>query len=142
MKYSEVKELITIANEYGIDKAELIENISNNENDFEVENYRFIKESAVLEEAVNMYRGDNYMLGCFSASFIADNTKLSYNVVKALQKAEVFEELGELINDEGIEDFIEEYGRLDGWGHVFGSYDGNNDEVNILGEDFIVFRTN
>ena len=38
--------------------------------------------------------------------------------------------------------FIEEYARLDGWGHVFGSYDGSNDEVTINGESYIVFRVN
>ena len=142
MKYSEAKEIITVANNYSIDKAELIENIENDVDDFEVDNYRFIKESEILKVAVSQYKGDNYILGCFSADFIIDNTNLSYNVVKALQKAEAFEELGELISDEGINDFIEEYASFDGWGHVLGSYDHNYDEVKILGEDYIIFRTN
>lgn len=142
MNYSEIKNIITLANNYGIDIRELYDNIVNEESDFEVENYRFIKEDEALNEAVNMYKGDNSLLGCFNADFIRDNTNLSYNVVKVLQKAEAFEELGELIQENDLGAFIEEYARLDGWGHVFGSYDGSYDEVTINNESYIVFRTN
>ena len=142
MNYSEIKNIITLANNYGINTRELYENIVNESEDFEVNNYRFIKEDEALNEAVDIYKGDNYLLGCFNDWFIADNTNLSYNVVKALQKAEAFEELGELIQENDLDAFIEEYARLDGWGHVFGSYDGNNDEVTINDVEYIVFRTN
>ena len=142
MNYSEIKEVITVANEYNVNVRELYDNVINDENDFEIDNYRFIKESEALDIAVSQYKDDNYILGCFNADFIEDNTNLSYNVIKALQKAEAFEELGELINDCDLDSFIEEYSRLDGWGNVFGSYNGNNDEININGEEYIVFRTN
>jgi hypothetical protein len=137
-----IRNIITVANNYGINVRELYDNVINEVEDFEVDNYRFIKESEALNEAVNMYKGDNYMLGCFNADFISDNTNLSYNVVKALQKAEAFEELGELISDNDLDSFIEEYARLDGWGHVFGSYDGDNDEITFNDVDYIVFRVN
>jgi len=142
MNYSEIKNIITLANNYGIDKRELFDNIVNDENDFEVDNYRFIKESEVLDEAVNMYKGYSYLLGCFNDWFIADNTNIPLRAVQALQKAEAFEELGELIQENDLDAFIEEYARLDDWGHVFGSYDGNNDEKTINGESFIIFRIN
>ena len=142
MNYSEIKNIITLANNYGIDTRELYNNIVNESEDFEVDNYRFIKEDEALNEAVNMYKWDNYLLGCFNDRFIADNTNLSLRVVQALQKAEAFEELGELIQENDLDAFIEEYVRLDGWGHVFGSYDGSNDEVTINGESYIVFRVN
>ena len=96
----------------------------------------------LLNEAVDIYKGDNYLLGCFTDWFIADNTNIPLRVVKALQKAEVFEELGELIQENDLDAFIEEYARLDGWGHVFSSYDGSSDEVTINNESYIVFRTN
>ena len=137
-----IRNIIEVANNYGIDKRELYDNVINEVDDFEVDNYRFIKESEVLNEAVNMFKGDNYILGCFNADFISDNTNLSYNVVKALQKAEAFEELGELIQDNDLDSFIEEYARLDGWGHVFGSYDHTSDEITLNDESYIVFRTN
>ncbi len=103
-----IRNIITVANNYGINVRDLYDNVINEVEDFEVDNYRFIKESEALNEAVNMYKGDNYMLGCFNADFISDNTNLSYNVVKALQKAEAFEELGELISDNDLDSFIEE----------------------------------
>ena len=142
MNYSEIKNIITLANNYGIDTRELYDNIVKDENDFEVDNYRFIKKEEALNEAVDIHKGDNYLLGCFNDWFIADNTNLSLRVVQALQKAEAFEELGELIQENDLDAFIEEYVRLDGWGHVFGSYDGSNDEVTINGESYIVFRVN
>lgn len=142
MNYSEIKNIITLANNYGIDTRELYDNIVNESEDFEVDNYRFIKEDEVLNEAVNMYKGDNYLLGCFNDCFIADNTDIPLRAVQALQKAEAFEELGELIQENDLDAFIEEYARLDGWGAVLNSYDGNNDEIVINEVEYIVFRTN
>ena len=142
MEIQEIKNIITLANNYGIDTRELYDNIVNEEEDFEVDNYRFIKEDEALNEAVNMYKVDNYLLGCFNDWFIADNTNIPLRAVQALQKAEAFEELGEMIQENDLDAFIEEYARLDGWGHVLSSYDGNNDEISINEVDYIVFRTN
>jgi len=142
LNFTELKNIISIANHYGIDKKELFENIENDEIDFEVENYRFILESEAESIALDMYKYDEYMLGCFNDWFISDNCDIKLNVVQALQKAEAFTELGELMLDNGIENLISEYCRLDGYGHVFGSYDGNNDEVTINDNLYIVFRTN
>jgi len=142
LNFTELKNIISIANHYGIDKKELFENIENEIEDFEVENYRFILESEAESIALDMYKYDEYMLGCFNDWFISDNCDIKLNVVQALQKAEAFTELGELMLDNGIENLISEYCRLDGYGHVFGSYDGNNDEVTINDNLYIVFRTN
>lgn len=142
MKTADIKNIITVANKYGIDKRELFEAIENETNDFEIDNYRFILESEAVEIATDMYKGDNYMLGCFNDWFISDNCDIKLNVVQALQKAQAFEELGELMQDNGIDSLIEEYCRLDGYGAVFSSYDGNSDEVTICGNDYIIFRTN
>jgi len=142
LSFTELKNIISIANHYGIDKKELLENIENENEDFEVENYRFILESEAESIALDMYKYDEYMLGCFNDWFISDNCDIKLNVVQALQKAEAFTELGELMLDNGIENLISEYCRLDGYGHVFGSYDGNNDEVTINDNLYIVFRTN
>jgi len=142
LSLTELKNIVSIANNYGIDKKELLENIENENEDFEVDNYRFVLESEAENIALDMYKCDTYMLGCFNDFFISDNCDIKLNVVQALQKAEAFTELGELMLDNGIENLISEYCRLDGYGHVFGSYDGNNDEVTINDNLYIVFRTN
>lgn len=142
MDIKDVKEIITLANELSIDKKELFEQIQNENDDFEVNNFRFIKESEAVEIAIGIYKCDEYMLGCFNDWFIADNCGIAYNVVQALQKAEAYQELGELMLDNGIEELIEEYCRLDGYGAVFSSYDGNNEEITLNGELYIYFRTN
>jgi len=142
LSLTELKNIVSIANNYGIDKKELLENIENEKEDFEVDNYRFVLESEAKNIALDMYKCDTYMLGCFNDFFISDNCDIKLNVVQALQKAEAFSELGELMLDNGIEELISEYCRLDGYGNVFGSYDGNSDEVTINGNLYVVFRTN
>ena len=142
LSLTELKNIVSIANNYGIDKKELQENIENEKEDFEVDNYRFVLESEAKNIALDMYKCDTYMLGCFNDFFISDNCDIKLNVVQALQKAEAFSELGELMLDNGIEELISEYCRLDGYGNVFGSYDGNSDEVTINGNLYVVFRTN
>jgi MoaA/NifB/PqqE/SkfB family radical SAM enzyme len=140
MDYSKIKELLQLAENLGIDKYELSENIENLEDDFEVDDFRFIKENQALDIAIDLYKEDEYILGCFNDWFIADNCNIPYNCVQALQKAEGFSELGELMLDNGIEELIEEYIRLDGYGHVFGSYDGGYDKINLNDEDYIYFK--
>lgn len=142
MKLSEVKKIIRLANELNICKRELFDNINNEESNFDVENYTFIEECGVFNIVKNMYESDTYILGCFNAWFIADNCNIPYNCVEALQKAEAFSELGELMLENGIDELIEEYIRLDGAGHALNSYDGSNEEITINEVDYIYYRTN
>ena len=141
MRYSEIKNLLV---DVYNDRSMLRGVLSNlGEDDFEVDNYRFIKEDATLEMAIDMYEGDSYMLGCFNADFISDNTDLDYEIVKALQEGDKYEAIGKhILDNDYIGDMMEEYIRLDGYGSVFGSYDGNYEEVVIDGEDYIFMRVN
>lgn len=138
--YTEIKELYQLAEELGIEQRDLVENILEGETDFEVNNYRFIQESEALDILVDMYEGDEYILGCFNADFIAEHTDIPYDAVVALQKADGYEELGKLILSRGIDDMIEAYVSADGYGHAFRSYDHNYEEVELLGTDYIYFR--
>jgi hypothetical protein len=138
--YTELKNIVNLANYLNIDVRELAENIG--ENDFEVDNYRFVKESEAVDILIDIYESDPYILGCFNDWFIADNCNIPINAVKALQKAEGFSELGELMLKDGIHDLINSYVGADGYGHAFGSYDHNYDEIEIDGIDYICFRTN
>ncbi len=139
MKYSNIKELFS-----SMDRDEVslvVENLGSDS--FENDSYRFIKESEALGLAIDMYDDDAYMLGCFNADFIADMSDLSYEIVKALQEGEKYEAIGQyLLDNDCVGDMMEEYIRLDGYGHVFSSYDGDYEEVSIEGEDYIMMRIN
>lgn len=137
MKYSELKEL------YQTFDRDTIELILNNldQDDFEDGYYRFIKEDEAEKIAINLYEGDTYILGCFNASFISDHTNLDYEIVRALQEGENFEAIGQhILDNDNLDGMIEDYIRLDGYGHVFGSYDGNYDEIEIDNTSYIYFR--
>ena len=124
LKFSEVKSIYSFCEGNGIDNVrEVVENIVNEETDFSVDDFRFIDQSEIDEIQQSELKSDLYILGCFNDWFIADNTNLSLKVVQALQKAEAFEELGELMVD-NIEQIQSEYASADGYGHHFSSYDG------------------
>jgi hypothetical protein len=141
MKLSDLRTVKELSNELDIDFRELVENVIDENDDFEIENYRFIKESEIDEIQQRELKDDLYILGCFQAWFIADNTDLSLRVVEALQKAEAFEELGELMIDD-IETIQREYARTDGYGHHFNRYDGNENEIVLNDINYYYFRTN
>ncbi len=140
---TEIKNIINIANDLNICKYDLFDNIKNIGTNFEVDNYTFITESEALEYIVDMYSCDDYLLGCFNADFIEDFITLDYDSIKTLQESEHFEVIGKLIMNSGnLNDMMQEYIRLDGYGHALNSYDGNNDELTINNTNFIVYRNN
>ena len=141
MKLSQFRNIKELSNELDIDFRELTEQITDENDDFEIDNYRFIKVSEIDLIQQDELKSDLYILGCFNADFIADNTNLSLKVVQALQKAEAFEELGELIVDD-IETLQSEYSRLDGYGHHFGRYDGNEHETVLNNVEYYYFKIN
>ena len=141
MKLSQVREVKNLSNELDIDFKELVENVNEQNNDFEIGNYRFIASDEIDKIQQDELKSDLYILGCFNDWFIADNTNLSLKVVQALQKAEAFEELGELMVDE-IETIQSEYSRLDGYGNHFAHYDGDEWEINLNGVNYYYFRVN
>ena len=141
MKLSQLRDVKELSIELDIDFKELTEQIIDESDDFEIDNYRFIKVSEIDTIQQNELKNDLYILGCFNASFIADNTNLSLKVIQALQKAEAFEELGELIIDD-IETLQSEYSRLDGYGHHFAHYDGNENEITLNDVEYYYFKVN
>ena len=141
MKLSQLREVKNLSNELDIDFRELTEQITDENDDFEIEDYRFIKVSEIDAIQQDELKSDLYSLGCFNDWFIADNTNLSLKVVQALQKAEAFEELGELIVDD-IETIQSEYVRMDGYGQHFGRYDGNEYEITLNNVEYYYFKIN
>ena len=141
MKLAQLRDVKNLSNELDIDFRELTEQITDKNDDFEIDNYRFIKVSEIDTIQQDELKSDLYILGCFNADFIEDNTNLSLKVIQALQKAEAFEELGELIVDD-IETIQSEYSRLDGYGHHFGRYDGNEYEITLNNVEYYYFKIN
>ena len=141
MKLSQLRDVKNLSNELDIDFKELTEQIIDELDNFEIGNYRFIKVSEIDIIQQNELKSDLYILGCFTDWFIADNTNLSLKVIQALQKAEAFEELGELMLDD-IETLQSEYSRLDGYGHHFGRYDGNEYEITLNDVEYYYFKVN
>ena len=141
MKLAQLRDVKNLSNELDIDFKELVEQLIDEVDDFEMEDYRFIKVSEIDTIQQDELKSDLYILGCFNASFIAENTDLSLKVVQALQKAEAFEELGELMLDD-IETLQSEYVSMDGYGHHFGRYDGNEYEITLNDVEYYYFKVN
>lgn len=141
MRLSQLRDVKELSNELDIDFRELTEQLIDEVDDFEINDYRFIKVSEIDTIQQDELKSDLYILGCFNADFIEDNTNLSLKVIQALQKAEAFEELGELIVDD-IETIQSEYVRMDGYGHHFGRYDGNEYEITLNDVEYYYFKIN
>jgi len=105
--------------------------------DFEVNDYRFIEDSVISDIHEDEIGSDLYTLGMFNADFLSGVTNIPYKVFKALQSAEAWEEIGEMV-EEFVPEIAEEYARLDGYGHHFAHYDGHGHEV----DDWHIFRVN
>ena len=117
----------------------VLEGFINDIEDFEVEGYRFIHEDHIDKIQQDELGSDYYILGCFNANFLAGILDIDVDVIEAMQKAEAFEAVGKLVKSLGkLGEVQEEYARLDGYGHHFGHYDGNWEEI----EDYLVFRIN
>ena len=113
----EVKELVD-------DWREAVTSMSEDESDFEVDNYRFILKCDIDEVMTD-------------AHFIADIIGLSCEVIEKAQESESFELLGELMIKD-IEEVQSAYVSSEGYGHHFGHYDCNEIELT----DYYVFRIN
>ena len=141
MKLSQLRDVKNLSNELDIDFRELTEQITDENGDFEIDNYRFIKVSEIDAIQQDELKSDLYILGCFNADFIEDNTNIPYNAIVALQKADAYESLGELMLDD-IETLQSEYVRMDGYGHHFGRYDGNEYEITLNDVEYYYFKIN
>ena len=146
MKFSDIKTVKTFCEDLHSDPCyrEVIENVLSGGSDFEVGNVRFIKDDNILEVmAEEIFNGDDYVLGCFNASFIAENSDLNYELIKACQEADAYQAIGKALNDTMAQDekesFCEEYASADGYGHHFNHYDGNCEEITINGNLYHVF---
>ena len=127
------------AKDLGISYSDVIAAIHDEETDFEVDNYRFIADSEIDEVMESELEGDEYILGCFNAWFLADVLGVDTDVIEAMQKAEAYEAIGKLVISMGKTSELQQaYASADGYGHHFNSWDGSDDEIG----SYHVFRTN
>lgn len=136
-EYKELRELDFSKDEI----KEIFSNVSSDEVDFMIGDYRFIADSDIDDIQKRELSDDLYLLGCFTDWFIADILELDLDVVQALQKAEAFEAIGKMMLKH-IDEVQEKYRDADGYGHHFNPYDGGDNEINVMGKFYHVFRTN
>ena len=142
MKYSQIKEVKTFTESLFStpDFREVLTNLQDLENDFEVDNVRFIRVDAIDKIQAEELESDLYCLGCFNASFIASMTNWPEEIIQAAQDGDQFEAIGKAISDNSdMVAFAIAYSNADGYGHHFNSYDGNEEEFTFNGVDYLVF---
>ena len=143
MKYSQVK-AIKAFTEYTLhsqpDWREVVTELAAGSSDFWSDGVRFIRYSEIDKILAEELESEPYILGCFTAWFIADATDLDLDVIEALQDAEAFEALGKLIIKScNMVDFAQDYASADGYGHHFNSYDFSEEELTVNGVTYLVF---
>lgn len=139
--YSNLKTVIELCKYNSIDHKEVVNNILNEEPDFEIDGYRFVHEDSIDEIQCNELKSDTYLLGCFNADFLADIIPIPYKAIIAMQKADCYAEIGEVCEDY-INEIQQEYSRLDGYGHHFSCYDSRTIEDILSISGYYVFRVN
>lgn len=140
MKYSEIKNLKSFCQSLFSepDWKEVLTNALSDD-DFEVDNVRFIADESIDQIQADEMQGDSYILGCFHAYAIADATDWPVVLIEAAQKGEAFEEIGDAMSREQVESLQQIYCCADGYGHHFNSYDFSEEEIEINGKLFHVF---
>ena len=135
-----IRQSVTELSNLGVDDwREVWENVRENKDDFEVANYRFISQDEIDEIMQDELSGDEYILGCFNAWFIADILGMPCDAVEKIQKAEVFEGLGALMAQK-IKEVQQKYVSGDGYGHHFAQYDGEEHEITLGNIEYYAFR--
>ena len=142
MKYSEIKAIKKYCTSLHSQPnyKEVLENIIDNVDDFEVDNVRFISKEEIDNVQQQELKNDLYILGCFNSDFLSDILDIDGEVLDAMRDAEAFEAIGKLIISlNKLEDLQSEYSRVDGYGHHFNSYDHSEDEFESNNISYYVF---
>ena len=132
-KCNECKELKSLV---GDNWREIAPEIDEDSNDIREGDYRLIHEEDIDDILKDELLSDLWMLGCFSAWFIADITGLDLDAVEKAQKDESFELLGHLMA-KNIDEVVSGFVSSDGYGHHFNSWDGSEENFG----NYYVFRT-
>ena len=115
MKYAEIKKLKSFCQSLHSEPnwREVLEQALSDD-DFEVDNVRFIADEPIDQIQADEMQGDSYALGCFHAYAIADATGWPVALIEAAQKGGAFEEIGDAMGREQIEALQQVYCRAQG----------------------------
>ena len=141
IKFSQIKDLKSFCDNLFStpDYRGVLACIINGEEDFEVDNVRFISSEIIDETLADELESDTYDLGCFCAQAIAHATGWPIVLIEAAQKGEAFEAIGDAMTRYQIEKLADYYSSVDGYGHRFNRYDGGEEELLFNGIHFHVF---
>lgn len=141
MKFSEIKALKKFCETLDSEPnwREVLERILLDDDDFTVNDVRFIDADSIDDILVDELMSDNYLLGCFTPEAIEYATDWPIVLIEAAQKGEAFEAIGEAMTKEHVEKLAEYYSGADGYGHHFNSYNGSEERYRIGNKDFYVF---
>ena len=121
------------------DYKEVIEALKREETDFTVDDVRFIHTDYIDDILADEIGSDEYVLGCFTASAIAEATDWPIELIEETQKAEAFEAIGKAMTKEHIKNLAEIYSSADGYGHHFNGYDFSEEELRVGDNLYHVF---
>jgi len=141
MQYSDIKKIKQFCDNLHSqpDWREVVEEIENGSDDFEIDDVRFIESNsidAILEDELS---SDPYILGCFASWAIADATGWPIELIDIAQKNDAFEDIGKALTGEHISDLASILVQYDGYGHHFNRYDGSEEELILNGRTYLVF---
>lgn len=142
LKYSQIKALRNFCEslDSSPDWKDVLQNMLDAEDDFEVNNVRFISEDSIDEILADELESDKYCLGCFATWALSDATGISSEVFEAMQKAEAYEAIGKLVIDlDKVSDLAQILVKYDGYGYHFNHYDGGEEEIIFNGVNYYVF---
>lgn len=141
MDYSDIKQVKAFCETLFStpDWREVVRHIADGDDDFEVDNVRFINSDSIDEIQADEMENDSYILGCFNAEAIADATGWPIALIKAAQKGEAYEDIGDAMTRDQIEALQRIYSNADGYGHHFNSYDFGEEEFSVDDKLFYVF---
>jgi hypothetical protein len=137
----QIMAIYNLSKDYDIDFEAILESIIEEEDDFTVDDYRFIHKVAIDRIMDKSLESDTYLLGMFNAEFLAEIIEISSRLIEIIQKVEAWEELGEyIVSRDLISELREEYVSADGYGHYFASYDSETMEDILKETGYYVFR--
>ncbi len=109
--------------------------------DLDGKEYRFIANCCINGVIKDDLKSDPYTLGGFNAWFLAKYVPLNEDQIKHVQDADGFEAIGYLVLAHGqIDELIDHMISLDGYGHYFNHYDG--EEIELDNAPYRMFRVN
>ena len=103
--------------------------------------WRFINDNYIDAIQQDELASDEYILGCFHASFLSKYIDMPAWKIEEAQEAEQYELIGKLVVASGkIEEMQEGYVSIDGYGHHFAHYDHYEYELEAV--CYRMFRRN